>query len=183
MAISDTYDLRNLDILCVDDSRTMHKIMKSFLSTMQVDLTRFSTDANEAYAMIQERVPSIVITELEMQPLDGFEFIRRIRRGEDSSDIYVPILVLTGHTELHHIIGARDAGATEILAKPVSVESLYHRLIWMVDNPRPFIVAKGFVGPDRRRAMRGYEGLERRTPESGSDAEPVDSDEPEGDPA
>lgn len=160
--MSVTYNLSNLDILCVDNNRHMHQILKTFLSAMRIDSTRFCFDAADAFEMIKNRVPNIIITELEMEPLDGFDFMKLIRRGEDSPDTYIPILVLTGHTELDYIIRARNAGATEILAKPVSVDSLYDRLAWMVDNPRPFIKAKGFVGPDRRRAMRGYEGLEKR---------------------
>ena len=74
----------------------------------------------------------------------------------------MPILVLSGQTEIETVIKARNAGATEFLAKPASVGSLYDRLVWMVENPRPFIKAEEFLGPDRRRAMRGYEGLERR---------------------
>jgi FixJ family two-component response regulator len=63
---------------------------------------------------------------------------------------------------MQNVIEARDAGATEFLAKPVSVGSLYDRLVWMIENPRVFIKASEFVGPDRRRAMRGYEGMDRR---------------------
>ena len=159
---SDTYNFANFDILCVDNNRNMHKILKSILSSMRINLTRFCVDAPDAFTEMKERVPDIVITEIEMQPLDGFDFMRLIRRGDDTPNIYMPILVLTGHTERNRILQARDAGATEILAKPVSVALLYDRLGWMVENPRPFIKAKGFVGPDRRRAMRGYEGLERR---------------------
>ncbi|MFP6757264.1 MAG: response regulator [Alphaproteobacteria bacterium] len=179
----ETYNLAKLDKLCVDNNRNMHQILRTFLSAMQIEVTRFCVDAADAFSKMQERMPNIVITELEMDPLDGFDFIKLIRRGDDSPDIYVPILVLTAHTELNHIIRARNAGATEILAKPVSVDSLYGRLIWMADNPRPLIVAKGFVGPDRRRAMRGYEGLEKR--ENDEESGTIDDEReaaPQGDP-
>ena len=60
---SDTYNFANLDILCVDNNRNMHKILKSILSSMRINLTRFCVDAPDAFTEMKERVPDIVITE------------------------------------------------------------------------------------------------------------------------
>ena len=45
----------------------------------------------------------------------------------------------------------REAGATELLAKPFSVQALRDRLAAVFQKPRPFVVAQAFKGPDRRR--------------------------------
>jgi two-component system, chemotaxis family, chemotaxis protein CheY len=75
----------------------------------------------------------------------------------------VPIIMLTGHSEKKRVTAARDAGVTEFLAKPISAKSLYERVLNIVVNPRPFIRAKGYFGPDRRRnASANYTGPERR---------------------
>ncbi|USG62404.1 response regulator [Sneathiella marina] len=156
------YNFKKLDILFVDDNKNMHLIVKHLLQAMDITNFRGCLNANNALKMMKKKQPDILITDLKMASLDGFELIERIRRGEDGCDPYVPILVLSGQTEIDTVIKARNVGATEFLAKPASVGSLYDRLVWMVENPRPFIKADEFLGPDRRRAMRGYEGLERR---------------------
>jgi two-component system, chemotaxis family, chemotaxis protein CheY len=156
------YNFKNLDILFVDDNKNMHLIVKHLLQAMDITNFRGCLNANNALKMIKSQRPDILITDLKMGSLNGFELIERVRRGEDGCDPYVPILVLSGQTEIETVIKARNAGATEFLAKPASVGSLYDRLVWMIENPRPFIKAEEFLGPDRRRAMRGYEGLERR---------------------
>jgi two-component system, chemotaxis family, chemotaxis protein CheY len=70
---------------------------------------------------------------------------------------------VTGHSEKKRVISARDAGVTEFLAKPISAKSLYHRILNIVINPRPFIKSKNYFGPDRRRnAAANYTGPERR---------------------
>ncbi len=53
---------------------------------------------------------------------------------------------------------------TEILAKPISIEALHSRIVNIIKEPRPFIKAKHYFGPDRRRGRRAkkYEGPHRR---------------------
>ena len=157
-----SYNFRNLNVLCVDDDQNMHVIVKIILNAMQIKHIRFCNDAEDAFGMAKHTLPDIVITDLEMEPLGGLELIRRIRTAEDSPDPYVPILVLSAYTDRDHVIAARNAGATEILSKPVSIKALYDRLVWIVENPRPFIKSKRYAGPDRRRATLGFEGLDKR---------------------
>lgn len=156
------YNFRNLSVIFVDDNRNMHMLMKSILLAMNIVNARGCYDAKSCLAKMLEDPADIVILDLSLNPENGLDLIRRIRQGERGVDAYTPILVISGQTKMNNVVEARDAGATEFLAKPVSVGSLYDRLVWMVENPRVFIKASEFIGPDRRRAMRGYEGMERR---------------------
>jgi PleD family two-component response regulator len=156
------YNFRGLKVMFVDNNKNMQLIIKNLLAAMDIVDYQGCLNAKNAIGMMKENPPNLVITDLKLENLNGFELIRQIRKGEANVDPYIPILVLSSKTELSTVIEARNAGATEFLAKPVSMGSFYDRLVWMVENPRPFIKSKGFIGPDRRRAMRGYEGLERR---------------------
>ena len=64
---------------------------------------------------------------------------------------HVPVMMITGFAEKHHVEAARDAGVTEFLAKPVTVDGVEARLRSVIENPRQFIRSKSFVGHDRRR--------------------------------
>jgi len=86
-----------------------------------------------------------------------------IRQPGANANPYVPIIMLTGHSEKKRVVTARDAGVTEFLAKPISAKALYQRILNVVANPRPFIKTKNYFGPDRRRSVTStYIGPERR---------------------
>src|SRR6516225_2317037 len=86
-----------------------------------------------------------------------------IRQPGANANPYVPIIMLTGHSEKKRVIAARDAGVTEFLAKPISAKALYQRILNVVANPRPFIKTRTYFGPDRRRNVNpNYSGPDRR---------------------
>ena len=110
-----------------------------------------SSTAQSGFVELREQKPDFVLTDLSMKPVDGIEFTRKVRLGRDSPNPYLPIIMVTGHTERARVEAARDAGVTEFLAKPITTQSLLTRLIEVVERPRPFIRCESYFGPDRRR--------------------------------
>jgi CheY-like chemotaxis protein len=107
--------------------------------------------------------PDIVLTDWAMPIFDGLELTQMIRQPNANANPFVPIIMVTGHTEKDRVTAARDAGVTEFLAKPISAKALYERIVNVVANPRPFIKTKTYFGPDRRRNTNSnYVGPERR---------------------
>ncbi len=170
MASNNAYNLEKVRVLCVDDNKNMHFILKTILNAMKITEIRYCDNARDALSQMREWLPDVVLVDLELGSTDGLDLISQIRRGDGSPDPYVAIIVVTAHTERSRIVAARDAGAHEIIAKPVSIKTLYERLISLMDSPRPFIRAKGYVGPDRRRLARPYAGPEKRSAEEAYDA-------------
>jgi DNA-binding response OmpR family regulator len=74
-----------------------------------------------------------------------------VRKSAASPNPYVPIIMVTGHTEKHRIEAARDAGVTEVLAKPITAGNLIQRITEIVNRPRGFVRSGEYFGPDRRR--------------------------------
>ncbi len=158
-----TINLETLSILVVDDNKHMHSVVKAILNSMRVKNIRFSDNAADAFMEMRQWHPDIIITDWAMQPLDGLDFVRLVRKGADSPNPYVPIILLTGHTEMCRVIEARDTGVNEILAKPISIKSLYSRIASIVQSPRAFVKTKHYFGPCRRRSTNlNYKGPERR---------------------
>jgi DNA-binding response OmpR family regulator len=86
-----------------------------------------------------------------------------IRTSPESPNRFMPIIMLTGYTQHNHVVQARDTGANEFLAKPVSVNSILTRLLALIEHPRPYVRTKTYFGPCRRRhATDEYRGPERR---------------------
>ena len=78
--------------------------------------------------------------------------------------------MVSANTETHQILEARDAGATEYLAKPVSGKLIYDRIVAVIENKRQSVRAEAFFGPDRRRLDRPYFEEERRAENRAYDA-------------
>lgn len=163
------FDFREIKVLVIDDSRHMRLIIKSLLLQIGCKYIRDAGDAAVAFKEMQSFPCDIILVDWFMEPLDGLDFVRLVRTARDSRNPYVPIIMLSGYTEVRRIAEARDAGVNEFLAKPVSAELLSSRISSIFKNPRDFIQSKKYVGPCRRRndfgPPRGVE--DRRVEQSG----------------
>ena len=159
------YNLEKLGVLVVDDSQFMRNLVESILHALRVKNVYLSADAAEAFIALGHSQIDLVLVDWVMEPLDGLDFVRLVRTGRDSPNPYIPVIMLTGHTEAWRVRQARDVGVNEFMAKPLSAKGLYQRIISVIDNPRPFVRTKNFFGPDRRRKDVGpAKGMpERRT--------------------
>jgi two-component system, chemotaxis family, chemotaxis protein CheY len=172
------YNLSKLRVLLVDDSKNMRMLVKTVLNALGVQVIRESADGQHALEELKSGTIDVAIVDWVMEPMDGLEFVRQVRTNEDSPNPFLPIIMMTGHTERSRIFAARDAGVTEFLAKPVTAKTLLMRMTNIIENPRPFVRAKGYFGPDRRRRSEDYGGPERRgrlnkPAASDADAKPV----------
>lgn len=87
--------------------------------------TLAAADGEEAYRLIERERPAIVVTDWEMPRLDGVALCRRLRQDFPDRNLFV--LMLTVHTGAY-VLDALDAGADDIMAKPVSQGELLARL-------------------------------------------------------
>lgn len=175
------YDFDRLSVLVLDDNKHMRTLVQSILHALGIKNVREAGDAAEAFKELQRFNADLIITDWHMEPLDGLDFVRLVRTAKDSANPYIPIIMLTGHTELLRVIEARDAGVNEFLAKPISAKGLFSRMISVVERPRPFIRTKTYFGPDRRRQDVGPpRGVsERRVDGAADDASNLSPDDVE----
>ena len=129
----------------------MQLLLKEILRSFHIRNIRTATDGADGLKELKTFAADLIIADWNMEVLDGLEFTQMVRTSADSNNPYVPIIMLTGHSEMHHILEARDSGMTEYLAKPVSAQSLYDRICSVIEHPRQFIKTNTYVGPDRRR--------------------------------
>ena len=94
---------------------------------------------------------------------DGIEVVRFVRTAPQSPQQNIPILMLTGNTEAHYVLTARDTGANGYLIKPFSADQLVKRIRSIIELPRDFIISPTYCGPDRRHVNKPPPGgVERR---------------------
>jgi two-component system chemotaxis response regulator CheY len=126
----------------------------------------------DAFVILREMQPDLILSDLSMKPVDGIAFTREVRMSDDSPNPYVPIIMITGHTERHRVEAARDAGVTEFLAKPITAQNLFLRIAEIVERPRSYVRCENYFGPDRRRrADENHSGPWRRHEDTDGDTE------------
>jgi CheY-like chemotaxis protein len=156
-------DFNRLRFLIVDDNAHMRRILRTLLNGFGSREIYEAEDGPSGLEIFSQYSPEIVITDWVMPGLDGLELTRMMRQPDGRSNAYVSVIMLTGHSEKARVMAARDAGVTEFLAKPISANGLYQRIVNVVVNPRPFIRTATYFGPDRRRTVNpNYTGPERR---------------------
>ena len=156
-------DFNKLRFLVVDDNLHMRRILRTLLHGFGAREVVEAEDGASGLELFGQNNPDIIFLDWEMPLFDGLELIQMIRQPGGSSNPFVPIIMLTGHTERTRVTKARDAGITEFLAKPISAKGLYQRVFSVVAHPRPFIRTATYFGPERRRtANANYAGPERR---------------------
>ncbi len=158
-------DISTLNFLIVEDNEYMQSILKEILRAFHVPLAQInvSEEGESALKTLEHYPADIVLCDWEMIPMPGVAFTKLVRNSTKIANPYVPVILITGHTEVDRVRDARDHGVTEFLAKPVSPASLYERICSVVLNPRRFIRTEHYIGPDRRRHKgENTSGMKRR---------------------
>jgi CheY-like chemotaxis protein len=151
----------HLKILIVEDNLHMRGLLRGLLTSVGVRDVAEANNGATAIEALREKKCDLILSDLAMKPMDGLEFSRKVRT--DSPNPFVPIIMITGHTEKHRVEAARDAGITEFLAKPNTPHSLFSRIAEIMERPRAFVRTEAYFGPDRRRkTAENYAGPWRR---------------------
>ena len=146
-----SYKLSQLRVLVVDDNQPIRMLIRSLLMDLGVGLVDMADGGESGWREYLKKKPDIVIVDWRMKDVDGIELTRRVRTDSQSHTPHTPIVMTTGFTSKERVFLARDAGVTEFLIKPFTVQGLARHLVHVVENPRQFVVSPHFTGPDRRR--------------------------------
>ena len=150
--------LAALQVLLVDDNQHMRAITSAVLQSAGIRKVREATDGAAALEVLREHAVDLVIVDFNMFPLDGVEFTRLVRNSPDSANPYLPIIMMTGHSEKTRVYEARDAGVTEFVVKPITAKAILDRIQAVIFKPRPYVKTDGYFGPDRRRSSGAAPG-------------------------
>lgn len=113
-------NLKKKKILVVDDERTICFLLENFLSEEYEVISINSGE--EALVWLEEHLPHLIISDIQMSPMDGFEFLQQVRLIGYAK--HVPVVMLSGKTESAEKIKCYKLGAQDYLTKPFNPEEL-----------------------------------------------------------
>lgn len=158
------FQFNDLSILIADDDPSIREITAAVLKKLEFKRIDLAENGEEAFKIFKEHNHSIVLTDWQMDPVDGLELIEMIRaKNTNSPNREVPVILATGFSKVEMLSEARDTGVTEIILKPYSADDLIKRIVYVLNRPRDFVDRNDYFGPDRRRRVDPeYKGPDRR---------------------
>ena len=164
-------------VLIIDPQANMAALVAGMLRSLGRRDIRELTDPSLAQTALQRRPFDIIIVDDGIAKPDAVELVRRLRANADCLNRLTPVIMLSAAPDAARIAAARDAGVTEFLRKPFATAHLKSRLDTIAGNPRPFIEAERYAGPDRRRKTVAVGKADRRHPHDPAGA-PADAETP-----
>ncbi|MEQ8332462.1 response regulator [Nisaea sp.] len=144
-------DLRALRVMVVEDDQSTRQLLRKFMEHLLFDDVTERENGEAALKDLTRRHYDLIVTDLEMQPMNGWDFLHHIRHDQNVTNPYVPVILVTQHANRETVLRARDDGASAFVAKPVDFKNLQRTIMTVLSETRPFVKADDYVGPDRRR--------------------------------
>lgn len=110
-------------ILLAEDSRVNRLIYSRYLAAKGYHIHQVA-NGEEAIDFLRHQIPSLLILDMSMPVVDGFEVMRVVRASDKPQLAAMPIIVLTALAMKGDLEKCMEAGATEYLAKPVKLHQL-----------------------------------------------------------
>lgn len=118
-------DIRQQHILIADDELHTRCLLELILHKTGYKVS-CAADGHELVQMAQAQVPDLIIADLMMPQMDGYEAIRQMRN--DTRTAHIPMIVLTARTHHHDIIVGLESGADDFISKPFAIDELIARI-------------------------------------------------------
>ena len=114
-------------ILIVDDQTYFRTMVRDQVRRLGFTEIYEAADGAEGLSMLAKVRPDLILLDINMKPMDGLEFLSRIRVG-NAPDPRVPTIFLTSHAESDKVRRAIDLGASGYLVKPIAFLDLRARI-------------------------------------------------------
>ncbi len=117
--------MRGEQILIVEDEEDIASLVSRYLITKGFDVT-IAQDGDEALELCYELLPKLIILDLMLPSMDGWEVCRRLKKDPLTKDI--PIIILTARRDERDVIEGFELGADDYVKKPFSLAELHARI-------------------------------------------------------
>lgn len=150
MTPNERVNLTNATVLLLERNTQSLTILFQALSGFGVHRFAKCTSVDEAKRTIHERQIDLVVMDPSTQDDAGYDFIRWLRTQKMDPNSYVPIILVSGHTQQSNVHRGINAGGSYVVVKPLSPAVLLERIMWIAHENKAFIETADYLGPDRR---------------------------------
>lgn len=146
--------MKKARILVVDDEPSARSGLAKLLGQEEYEVDT-AADGALALALIQERPPALILTDLKMPNMDGMELLAKVRE----SNLEIPVIVATAFGEVSAAVQAMRAGAEDYFTKPIDFDALLLVIERTLQRRELAVEAENLRRQARTRDHAGLEGL------------------------
>jgi two-component system chemotaxis response regulator CheY len=112
----------SMTVLVVDDYNTMIRIIRNLLKQLGFEHIDDASDGSAALEKMRGKKYGLVISDWNMEPMTGFELLRRVREEDALSQ--TPFIIVTAESKTENVIAAKKAGVNNYIVKPFNAQTL-----------------------------------------------------------
>ncbi|MEJ0063016.1 MAG: response regulator [Alphaproteobacteria bacterium] len=116
----------NMNILIVDDYKTMLRIISNLLKQLGFKNIDEATDGSEALRKLRDGNFGLVISDWNMVPMTGLQLLKEVRA--DSKLKALPFIMVTAESKTENVVEAKTAGVSNYIVKPFNAETLKQKI-------------------------------------------------------
>ncbi|CDL00925.1 MAG: two-component system chemotaxis family response regulator [Rhodospirillaceae bacterium] len=113
---------KNMNVLIVDDYKTMLRIIRNLLKQLGFNNVDEATDGSMALQMLRVGNYGLIISDWNMEPMTGLQLLREVRA--DAKLKSIPFIMVTAESKSENVIAAKEAGVSNYIVKPFNAETL-----------------------------------------------------------
>jgi DNA-binding response OmpR family regulator len=137
-------------VLLVDKSPHGRNLLRGIFANLGIGKLETRADGVMALQLLRQEPYDIVFCDEWLAPMSAESFVKVLRHDVRSCDMTVPVVLVTAGTERKHVERIRDAGVSDVIVKPVSIDTMRRQLDLHLTRAG-FAAMKGYLAAERRR--------------------------------
>ena len=121
-----------MPILIVDDYKTMLRIVRNLLKRVGFENVDEAAGGTEALNKMKEKKYGLVISEWNMEPVNGLDFLKQVRGDGSTKD--TPFIMITAESTAEDVIATKEVRMSNYIVKPFNAETLKQKLTAVLGN-------------------------------------------------
>ena len=117
---------KNINVLIVDDYRTMLRIIRNLLKQLEFNNVDEAVDGQEALSKLRAGNFGLVISDWNMAPMTGLDLLKEVRADQRLQNM--PFIMITAESKTENVVAAKQAGVSNYIVKPFNAETLREKI-------------------------------------------------------
>ncbi len=148
------YDFSLVDAAIIDTQLNTQRVLREVLARLGLKRAETYGSIRDAAEVATAATPDLILLDADGEEGEAMRFIRRLRNEPDTRNPYACIVATTWQPTPLLLMRVTNAGADDLLVKPVSPKQVQDRLTALIESRKKFVVTADYTGPDRRKSPR-----------------------------
>jgi CheY-like chemotaxis protein len=122
---------RKFKILIAEDNILNQKLIVAILTKREFEVVT-AKNGDEACKLFQLEKPDLILMDVEMPYVNGYEAVSKIREMEKDTNMHIPIIALTGHYLQEDINNVYNCGMDDYILKPINFDEFFEKLLYFL---------------------------------------------------